>query len=378
MTDHPATVALFGAGALLVGGYCLSQIRRSRKPGATQLTGGGIARSEVKREFKDYSAAYGEEPGEGIKERSRTTELVDTFYNMVTDIYEWGWGQSFHFSPRLPGKDWAASEAAHEARLAALLGLGPGLKCLDVGCGVGGPMRTIASTSGAEVTGVTINAYQVQRGEYHNKALGLTQLCKPVQGNFLDMPFKDETFDCAYAIEATCHANKLEEVYGEIHRVLKPGAIFATYEWVATKLFDPADAEHVRIIDEINYGNGLPEMRTYKEAEQAGKNVGFELVCSIDIATASPVSSPWYGRLKWLRDSNLITVNKVLVRLVSLLRLAPAGMQEVHDMLVNVSLSLVQGGESGVFTPMHLLVFRKPASDKPASYAEAVKSDAKD
>ena len=49
-----------------------------------------------------------------------------------------------------------------------------------------------------------------------------------------------------------------------------------------------------------------------------------------------------YGRLKWLRDSNLITVNKVLVRLVSVLRLAPAGMQEVHDMLVNVSLSLVE------------------------------------
>jgi hypothetical protein len=49
-----------------------------------------------------------------------------------------------------------------------------------------------------------------------------------------------------------------------------------------------------------------------------------------------------YGKLKWLRDSNLITVNCALVRVVSLLRLAPAGMQDVHDMLVKVSLSLVQ------------------------------------
>ena len=31
-------------------------------------------------------------------------ELVDTFYNLVTDVYEWGWGQSFHFSPALPGE----------------------------------------------------------------------------------------------------------------------------------------------------------------------------------------------------------------------------------------------------------------------------------
>ena len=35
------------------------------------------------------------------------------------------------------------------------------------------------------------------------------------------------------------------------------------------------------------------EMRTYKEAEDAGKNVGFELVLSVDIAAASPVAGPW-------------------------------------------------------------------------------------
>ena len=29
---------------------------------------------------------------------------VNTFYNLVTDFYEWGWGTSFHFSPQLPGK----------------------------------------------------------------------------------------------------------------------------------------------------------------------------------------------------------------------------------------------------------------------------------
>lgn len=34
----------------------------------------------------------------------------------------------------------------------------------------------------------------------------------------------------------------------------------------------------MRIIDEINFGNGLPEMRTWKQAEDAGKAVGFKLV----------------------------------------------------------------------------------------------------
>ena len=36
-------------------------------------------------------------------------------------------------------------------------------------------------------------------------------------------------------------------------------------------------------------------MRTYKEAEQAGRTAGMKLVDSRDIATASPVAGPWWA-----------------------------------------------------------------------------------
>lgn len=75
--------------------------------------------------------------------------------------------------------------------------------------------------------------------------------------------------------------------------MLKPGGLFLSYEWVSTKAFDPNNPEHVRIIDEINFGNGLPEMRTWQQAEEAGKAAGMELVTSIDLATASTVAAPW-------------------------------------------------------------------------------------
>ena len=44
--------------------------------------------------------------------------------------------------------------------------LSEGTRVLDVGCGVGGPARNIARFSGAEITGVTINEYQVSDNEY--------------------------------------------------------------------------------------------------------------------------------------------------------------------------------------------------------------------
>jgi 24-methylenesterol C-methyltransferase len=355
--ENRRVVVIGGVVAVAISGL-LFRRRDSyqKKPSTSQLSGGSIDKRRIKNEMDAYSQSYGQEAGEGIKDRSKTTELVNTFYNLVTDIYEWGWGQSFHFSPLLPGKNAAASEAAHEARLAALLRLQPGMKCLDVGCGVGGPMRTIASTSGANVTGITINDYQVQRATYHNAKLRLQSLCQAVEGNFLEMPFAHETYDAAYAIEATCHANKLEQVYGEVFRVLKPGAFFASYEWVSTKEYDANNPQHVKIIDEINYGNGLPEMRTYTEAEQAGKNVGFNLVISEDIATASPVCGPWYNRLQRIPKG----WNQAMVNGMSAIGLCPKGVKEVHDMLINVATSLEAGGETGIFSPMHLLLFQKP------------------
>mmetsp|Transcript_31415 Transcript_31415/g.57040 ORF Transcript_31415/g.57040 Transcript_31415/m.57040 type:complete len:382 (-) Transcript_31415:444-1589(-) len=355
-TEKAIAAVVGGSASLYL--FCSLCSNKKLKPSASQLTGGSISSKAVKQEFKDYSDSYSSEAGVGITDRSKTVHLVDIFYSLVTDIYEWGWGQSFHFSPRLPHKDIKASEAAHEARIAATLGLKPGMKALDVGCGVGGPMRTIASTSGAKVTGITINQYQVDRANFLNKAQGVDSLAEVVRGDFLNMPFESNSFDGAYAIEATCHAPKLHLVYQEVFRVLKPGSYFVSYEWVSTKDYDAKNPEHVKIMDEINFGNGLPEMRTWLEAEEAGKTVGFELVRSLDLATSSTVAGPWYDRLKMGRFTHAF--NHCIVSTLDFLHIAPKGLKDVHKMLVDVAQSLVAGGRTNIFTPMHMLVFKKP------------------
>jgi hypothetical protein len=63
-----------------------------------------------------------------------------------------------------------------------------------------------------------------------------------------------------YAIEATCHAPSRQGVYGEIFRVLKPGARFACYEWCLTDKFDKNNQEHQFIKKKIEEGDGLPDM----------------------------------------------------------------------------------------------------------------------
>uniref|UniRef100_A0A0A9HQ26 SAM-dependent methyltransferase Erg6/SMT-type domain-containing protein n=1 Tax=Arundo donax TaxID=35708 RepID=A0A0A9HQ26_ARUDO len=50
----------------------------------------------------------------------------------------------------------------------------------------------------------------------------------------MNMPIPDNTFDAAYALQATCHAPDARGVYKEIYRVLKPGQYFALDEWCMT------------------------------------------------------------------------------------------------------------------------------------------------
>lgn len=71
------------------------------------------------------------------------------------------------------------------------------MKVLDVGCGVGGPAREIVKFTGAHVTGLNINEYQVGRAGIYAEKEGLSDKLKFVQGDFMVSVFIPVvTFGC--------------------------------------------------------------------------------------------------------------------------------------------------------------------------------------
>ncbi|KAL9448947.1 hypothetical protein AB3S75_010979 [Citrus x aurantiifolia] len=355
------SLALFCTGALLAGGLywfvCVLGPAEQKGKRAVNLSGGSISAEEVEDNYKEYWKFF-KRPKETTKEK--VPDFVDTFYNLVTDIYEWGWGQSFHFSPSIPGKSHRDATRLHEEMAVDLIDVKAGDCILDVGCGVGGPMRAIAAHSRANVVGITINEYQVNRARLHNKKAGLDSLCEVVCGNFLKMPFEDNHFDGAYSIEATCHAPKLEDVYAEVFRVLKPGSLYVSYEWVTTDKYEAENKEHVDIIQGIERGDALPGLRSYAEITEIAKRVGFEVVKEKDLA--KPPAQPWWTRLKMGRVA--YWRNHILVTILAALGIAPKGTVGVHDMLFKTADYLTRGGETGIFTPMHMVLLRKPHPPK--------------
>ena len=203
---------------------------------------GASRASPTIREYEEGFRTFGEAATEG--EEGHHEKVNNLYYDLVTDFFEYGWGRSFHFAPRVPGESFKASLARHEHYIAHILGLRPGMVVADLGCGVGGPLMEIARFSGAKIVGINSNAYQLERARRYAREADLAHLTDFLNCDFLNVDAPDESFDAVYSIEATCCAPDKLSIYGEAFRLLKPGAHFGVYEYCMTDRFDPNDPHH--------------------------------------------------------------------------------------------------------------------------------------
>ena len=118
-------------------------------------------------------------------------------------------------------------------RLADLAGLRGGERVLDIGSGIGGPSRFLASRYGCQVTGIDLTAEFCRVAEMLTRLTGLTGTVDYRQGNALDLPFEDRTFDVVWSQNASMNIADRDRLYSEMHRVLKPGGRLALQEVAA-------------------------------------------------------------------------------------------------------------------------------------------------
>ncbi|MBM3217705.1 MAG: methyltransferase domain-containing protein [Candidatus Rokubacteria bacterium] len=111
----------------------------------------------------------------------------------------------------------ATIELAQRAKLA------PGLRALDVGCGLGGSVRYLAAEHGCRATGLDLTP------EYVDAALELARMVKLDgavsfrQGSALALPFDAASFDIVWTEHAQMNIADKRTFYAEIARVLRPG-----------------------------------------------------------------------------------------------------------------------------------------------------------
>ena len=131
-------------------------------------------------------------------------------------------------------------------------------------------MRRVAQEAGVRVVGINSSEVQLKKAKELDAEAGIGNMIDYLACSFMDMgTIADDTFDRGYAIESTCHAPDKTGAFTEIHRVLKPGALFWGQEMCMTDEFDPDDRRHQGIKQELMQGIALKDIATFGEVNRA-------------------------------------------------------------------------------------------------------------
>ena len=106
-------------------------------------------------------------------------------------------------------------------------------RVLDIGAGLAGPARMLASTRGCRVDCVDLSPDFCAGAALLNRLTGLAERIGVHTGSALDLPFPDASFDVVWMQNVGMNIADKARLYGEIRRVLKPAGRFAFQEMTA-------------------------------------------------------------------------------------------------------------------------------------------------
>ena len=137
---------------------------------------------------------------------------------------------------RLTPKDLAPVDEFHVGGRQATIafaqefGLRPGMRLLDIGCGLGGAARYFADAHGCQVTGIDLSGEYVGVANALAARVGLAERVSCQAGSALALPFAPGSFDAAYMFHVGMNIEDKSRLFAEVRRVLAPSGLFGIYD----------------------------------------------------------------------------------------------------------------------------------------------------
>ncbi len=117
--------------------------------------------------------------------------------------------------------------------LLKLVPIRAGDRVLDIGSGLAGPARLLATACDCHVVCLDSSPGYCAAARLLNRLTGLEDRVEVHEGSALDLPFPDSSFDVVWVQNVGMNLADKRRLYAEIRRVLKPGGRFAFQEVAA-------------------------------------------------------------------------------------------------------------------------------------------------
>ena len=206
---------------------------------------------------------------------------LQDYYSVINHICSLGCVEKMYIPPMLDSsKSLPENQYLFEERMIHDLNIKSGDCVLDIGCGRGRVAAHVAKTSKAQVTGINIDNEQLKYAKKFATEEKMDHLMtfQKADMNDIPFPFKNESFNAVYHIQAFSCSKDLLKLLKEIHRVLKPGGRVSSCDWATLDDYDPKNAEHVKLVNQIKPLLGAIGTPSSKEYIDAFKEAGFKII----------------------------------------------------------------------------------------------------
>lgn len=209
--------------------------------------------------------------------KNRDAAAISHHYDVGNDFYRLVLGPTMVYSCAVYDSEDSSLEAAQEAKLDLVcrkLGLQPGMRVLDVGCGWGSFALHAAERYGVSVVGVTISTEQAELVRKRVADAGLTERVDIRIQDYRDID--DGPFDAISSIGMSEHVGReqLPRYVSQLHSLLRPGGRLLNHaiSWNA----GPADDDPDSFIPRYVFPDG--EMLSLSEVVVELEAGGFEVL----------------------------------------------------------------------------------------------------
>ncbi|ANZ36506.1 hypothetical protein BBK82_10950 [Lentzea guizhouensis] len=214
--------------------------------------------------------------------------MVDVYDEVMRAI----WDHNLHFGLWTSEEDQSPNRIAAE-RMTALhiekLGARHGQRVLDLGRRVGTPAFRLAEASHADVVSLSPLAEHVARATARAETLFADDQVRFVHGDPHAMPFPDDGFDAAWAVEALPHLGDRVSVLRELARVVKPSGTVVVSDFVQRRPVAQAALDGLQPILETYDIEHLPTFGGYPKLLAAA---GLQVVELLDLSAETRKSVP--------------------------------------------------------------------------------------